>query len=228
MPRVLIGLLLLASCSAPSPIALSPSPSSSASVRAETSPPTPSPSPSSRFTDLKITPAGDIRGDHVLVLQMSSPSGGFPVRESIWDVPLDGGSPRQLVSYTRAGGPYTDYDVMTLPRQLYADGHRIVLSHPVDAAGNGLIVVDLVAGTARTIPLEGIVNEPAWSPDGEHIAYRHATVAGALQKDDGVWVVSASGGDARQLAPTALSGGATSVYAWTEDGSSVIFAPTTD
>src|SRR5256886_2080242 len=228
MPRVLIGLLLLASCSAPSPIALSPSPSSSASVRAETSSPTPSPSPSSRFTDLKITPAGDVRGDNVLVLQVSSPSGGFPARESIWDVPLDGGNPRQLVSYTRAGGFYTDYDLMTLPRQLSADGHQIVLSHPVDAAGSGLIVVDLVAGTARTIPLEGIVNEPSWSPDGEHIAYRHATVAGALQKDDGVWVVSASGGDARQVVPTLLSGGATSVYGWTEDGSGVIFAPTTD
>src|SRR5437870_9867501 len=90
MPRVLIGLLLLGSCSAPGPIALSPSPSSSASVPAETSPPTTAPSPSSRFTDLKITPAGDVRGDHVLVLQVSSPSGGFPVRESIWDVPLDG------------------------------------------------------------------------------------------------------------------------------------------
>jgi Tol biopolymer transport system component len=163
----------------------------------------------------------------VLVMQMSSPSGGFPNRESIWDVPLDGGSPRQLVIYTRAGGLYGDYDVISLPRQLSSDGHRVVLSDPIDAAGRGLIVVDLIAGTARTIALDGIVNQPAWSPDGQRIAYRHATLPGVLPKDDGVWIVSASGGDARQVAPSAPSG-ATTAYGWNEDGSGVIFASTTD
>jgi Tol biopolymer transport system component len=186
------------------------------------------PSLSPRFTDLKITAAGDVRGDHVLVMQTSSPSGGFPNRESIWDLPLDGGSPRELVAYTRAGGLYGDYDVISLPRQLSSDGRRLVLSDPVDAAGRGLIVADLIAGNARTIALDGIVNQPAWSPDGERIAYRHATVAGALPKDDGVWIVSASGGDARQVVPGASSGGATTSYGWTQDGSGVMFAATTD
>ena len=160
-------------------------------------------------------------------MQMSSPASGFPDRESIWDVPLDGGSPRQLVAYTRAGGLYGDYDVISLPRQLSPDGHRLVLSDPIDAAGSGLIIVEIVAGTARKIALDGIVNQPAWSPDGGRIAYRHATIAGVLPKDDGVWIVSASGADARQVVPGAPSG-AMSVYGWTEDGGGVIFAPTRD
>jgi hypothetical protein len=225
MPRGLIALVLVVSCTAPGPVALSSSPTSPSP--APSSNPTTSSSPSPRFTDLKVAAVGDIRGDHVLVMQMSSPSGGFPSRESIWDVPLDGGNPRQLVGYTRAGGLYGDYDVISLPRQLSSDGHRLVLSDPVDAAGRGLIVVDLIAGAARTIPIDGIVNQPAWSPDGERIAYRHATVPGVLPKDDGVWIVSVSGGDAHQVVPGAASG-ATSVYGWTQDGSGVIFAATTD
>ena len=225
MPRGLIALVLVVSCTAPGPVALSSSPTTPSP--APSSNPITSALPSPRFADLKVTAVGDIRGDHVLVMQMSSPSGGFPNRESIWDVPLDGGNPRQLVGYTRAGGLYGDYDVISLPRQLSSDGHRLVLSDPVDAAGRGLIVVDLFAGAARTIPIDGIVNQPAWSPDGERIAYRHATVPGVLPKDDGVWIVSASGGDTRQVIPGAASG-ATSVYGWTQDGSGVIFAPTTD
>lgn len=226
MPRVLLALTLVVSCTAPGPVVLSPSPSSSA-VAQSGNPPTSSPSPTREFSDLKAVAAGDIRGDHVLVLQVSSPSGGFPNRESIWDVPLDGGTPRQLVAYTRAGGIYGDYDVVSLPRQLSSDGHRVVLSDPLDAAGRGLIVVDLIAGTARMIALDGIVNQPAWSPDGARIAYRHATLTAVLPQDDGVWTVGASGGDARQVVRSAPSG-ATTVYGWTEDGSAVIFAPSTD
>jgi hypothetical protein len=226
MPRGLVALALVVSCTAPGPVAVSSSPTN-ASPAPSSNAPGASPSLSPRFTDLKVTAAGDVRGDHVLVLQTSSPSGGFPNRESIWDVPLDGGSPRELVAYTRAGGLYGDYDAISLPRQLSSDGRRLVLSDPIDAAGRGLIVVDLIAGTARTIALDGIVNQPAWSPDGERIAYRHATIAGALPKDDGVWIVRASGGDARQVFPGALSGATTS-YGWTQDGSGVIFAATTD
>lgn len=160
-------------------------------------------------------------------MQTSSPSAGSPSRESIWDVPLDGGGPRQLVAYMRAGGLYGDYDAINLPRQLSSDGHRLVLSDPIDAAGRGLIVVDLIAGAARTIPIDGIVNQPAWSPDASAIAYRHATVSGPLPKDDGLWIVSASGGVARQVVPGVLGGGATTSYGWTQDGAGLIFATNT-
>ena len=225
--RLALILALLASCGPPAAVGVtgSPTPSAAPSV-VEVPSPASSRSPAPEFRDLKITPAGDVRGDHALVLQVSSPPGGFPSTLIVWDVPLDGSGPRQLVSYERASGPLADFDSLALSRQLSPDGRRLVLSDPVDVAGAGLVVVDLVMGTARRIPLEGITNQPAWSPDGERIAYRGATMAGALQKDTGVWVVSAAGAGARQLVPSELAAGAgaTTVYGWTEDGKGVIFS----
>ena len=196
--RLALILALLASCGAPAAVQVtgSPTPSAAPSV-VEVPSPAISRSPAPEFRDLIV-----------------------------WDVPLDGSGPRQLVSYERASGPLADFDSLALSRQLSPDGRRLVLSDPVDVAGAGLVVVDLVMGTARRIPLEGITNQPAWSPDGERIAYRGATMAGALQKDTGVWVVSAAGAGARQLVPSELAAGAgaTTVYGWTEDGKGVIFS----
>jgi Tol biopolymer transport system component len=122
---------------------------------------------------------------------------------------------------------------MALTRQLSPDGRRLVLSDPLEADG-GLIIVDLIAGAARRIPLVaggGLVGAsgwPAWSPDGRWIAYRGAIASGLLQKDTGVWVVSEAGGDARQVVPSDLSSGATSVYGWTDDGEGIIYAQKPD
>src|SRR3989442_12819779 len=112
---------------------------------------------------------------------------------------------------------------MALSRQLSPDGRRLVLSDPLDADG-GLIIVDLIAGAARRIPLVaggGLVGAsgwPAWSPEGRRIAYRGAIASGVLQKDTGVWVVSESGGGARQMGPSDLSSGATRIYGLSDEG----------
>ncbi len=160
-----------------------------------------------------------MRGDHALVLQVNSSSiAGVASKVIIWDVPLDGSTPRQLVTYTRGPQLFTDFEILALSRQLSSDGRHLALSDPVDVTGNGLVVVDLVAGSTQRIALEGIANQPRWSPNGESIAYRGAILGSPLSKDTGVWVVSASGGAARQVATSdiAAGSGATMLYGWTD------------
>ena len=98
MTRIGLGLALamLMSCTASPPVALSPTPTPTASQSVVPAP-TPTPSPSPR-PDLTIVPAGEIRGDHALVLQVSQQPGGATGAMRFWDVPVDGTAPRQLLS----------------------------------------------------------------------------------------------------------------------------------
>lgn len=221
MRTLLAALVLLASCTMPpsstsatqSPTAL---PSATLLV---TSSPSASPSPSGALQDLQVVAAGDVRGDHALVLQVNSSSiAGVASKVIIWDVPVDGSTARQLVTYTRGPQAFTDFDILSLSQQLSGDGRHLVLSDPLDVSGNGLVVVDLVAGSTQRIALEGIANQPRWSPNGESIAYRSAALGSPFSRDTGVWVVGASGGAARQVATSdiAAGSGATLVYGWTD------------
>src|SRR2546426_3840158 len=141
MRGLLFGVALLLSCTAP------PITTGSASPRVTL---TPSSSvtapPSSASSDLKVVAAGQISGDHSLVLGVvSSPTAGVPSQPRIWDVPLDGSPPRLLVAYTRGAQVFTDFDRLELSRQLSADGRQLVLSDPTDIAGSGLVIIDLIA-----------------------------------------------------------------------------------
>src|SRR6266700_147445 len=134
MRGLMIGVALLLSCTAPvatgsaSPdVTRTPSPSA-----------TPSTSLSPVLGDLKMVAAGQISGDHVLVLGVvSSPTAGVPSQPRIWDVPLDGSPARLLVAYTRGAQIFTDYDRFDLSRQLSADGRQLVLSDPTEVVGSG-------------------------------------------------------------------------------------------
>ena len=146
-----MAVLAIASCISPPPTpSQSTSPTSAASPIA--SPTASAPVAASPFRDLRVTPSGELHGDHALLVQIDSSSSGAPSGVVIWDAPLDGSPARQLVAYTRGPQIFAEYDVMALTRQLSPDGRRLVLSDPLDADG-GLIVVDLIAGTARRIPL---------------------------------------------------------------------------
>ncbi len=219
MRAIAIALLLL-SCTAPSAAVPSPTATASSSPR-----PSATASPSSR-PDMTIAAAGEIRGDHALVLQVSQQPGGTTTAYRFWDVPLDGSATKLLLAYNRGEQLLTDFDYFDFSRQLSPDGRQLVLADPVDIAGTGLLVVDLIAGTTRKIPIGGGATQPAWSPGGQGIAYRGFTVAGPFQKETGIWVVPASSGSPQQvMASDRPAGtGATSLYGWTEDGTGVAFA----
>lgn len=203
----------------PSPIATDASPT--VATR-----PTGTPPPTKR-PDLTIAAAGELRGDHALVLQGSQQPGGAATAYRFWDVPLDGSAPRLLVAYNRGEQLLTDFDYFDFSRQLSADGRRLVLTDPVDIAGTGLLVADLIAGTTQLIATSGAAGDAAWSPDSKQIAYRGFTVAGPFQKESGIWVVSVSGGAPRQIwtSDRPAGDGATTIYGWTEDGTGVAFSP---
>ena len=223
MWRLSVALAVLLSCApvtvpSPSPVATGASPP--AATR-----PTATPSPTKR-PDLTITAAGELRGDHALVLQGSQQPGGAATAYRFWDVPLDGSAPKLLVAYNRGDQLLTDFDYFDFSRQLSPDGRRLVLTDPVDIAGTGLLVVDLVVGTTQRIATSGAAGLPAWSPDGQQIAYRGFTVAGPFQKESGIWVVSVSGGAPRQIwtSDRRAGDGAIVIYGWTGDGTGVAFS----
>jgi hypothetical protein len=224
--RLTIAVTLLLSCTAPAPVA-APSPTA---TPPSTLPPsaTASPSPSPAFPDLTVAAAGELHGDHALVLQLlTSAIAGVPSQPRFWDVPLDGGAPRQLVGYTRGPQGYTDFDSFDFSRQLSSDGRQLVLADPMDVAGSGLVIIDLIAGTARKIALPTGSDQPAWSPDGQRIAYRGFSIAGPYQQDLGIWVVSSAGGEPKNVVPSDIraGSGAMYLYGWTADGSDVFFDP---
>jgi WD40 repeat protein len=220
--RLAIAIALLLSCTATPVTVPSPSPIATAS-------PIPLPSatasPSSR-PDLTIVPAGLISGDHAVVLQFSQQPGGATSAFRFWDVPLDGSPPKQLLSYNQGEQLLTGFDYFDFSRQLSPDGRQLVLADPVDVAGTGLLVVDLIGGTTRRIATIGAAGSPAWSPDGQRIAYRGFTVAGPFQKESGIWVVAATGGAAQQVwtSDRPAGAGAILLYGWTEDGTGVAFS----
>ena len=222
---VLVGFALLLSCTAPPITVPSPSPSPSPSPTA-TAAPTATASPTAKSLDLTVAAAGEQRGDHALVLQIGDQPGSMVNTNRFWDVPLDGTAPKLLVSYTKVRSMLTDFDYFSFDRQLSPDGRRLVVSDQIDVAGTGLLVVDLIAGTVRTIDAGGGVNTPAWSPDGQRIAYSGFDVAGPFQKETGIWTVSATGGLPRRVwaSDRAAGTGATFILGWTEDGLGIAIA----
>jgi dipeptidyl aminopeptidase/acylaminoacyl peptidase len=174
---------------------------------------------------MSIVPAGAISGDHALVVQYSQQPGGEVGAVRYWDVPLDGSNPRQLVSYNQ-GPRILISDAFDPWLKLSPDGRQLALTDPVDMAGTGVLIVDLVAGTTRLIRTDTFAGNATWSPDGQRIAYRGFTVTGPLQKEAGIWMVAASGGAAEQVwvSDAAAGGNRTTIYGWTEDGASIAFS----
>src|SRR5258707_150647 len=81
-------------------------------------PPAATAAPTAKPLDITVTPAGEQRGDHGLVLQIADQPGSIVNIHRIWDVPLDGSPPTLLVSYTQVRSMLTGFDYFSFERQL--------------------------------------------------------------------------------------------------------------
>jgi Tol biopolymer transport system component len=88
-----------------------------------------------------------------------------------------------------------------------------------DVSDRAIVVVEIAPdGTASaprlTLPIasRGSMVCPAWSPDGNRLAFR---------VDDGLWIVGRDGGAARRWPISAITGDAENELAWSRDGARI-------
>ncbi len=126
--------------------------------------------------------------------------------EWIWTVPLDGGLPAPLV---RGTARWTSFDPS--PDGTRLAGARCTATHCE------LAVVGIDGGGEQVLSSGRRYHDVRWSPDGRWIAF----TGGDRPQDtvsSGLWVVAASGGEPRRLAPDGAR------IAWLEDSRGLLFA----
>jgi len=108
--------------------------------------------------------------------------------ENIWFMPLGGGTPVQLTS-----GPGPDSEPSV------ARGGGVSFMNIRDRTG--IFICDLASGEKRELESHsGPLWAPAFSPDGEEVAYSRAEADGSWH----IWVVSVGSGEQRRLTSSAL------------------------
>jgi Tol biopolymer transport system component len=120
-------------------------------------------------------------------IAFASTRNGGPM--SIWTMDVKGGS---LARVTRTHGEYPDWS---------PDGSRIVYAAPAGGGSNGpydLWVADLMGAreAQRITSWAGTDFAPAWSPDGEWIAYQ-SDISGRFE----LWLIRPDGSDAHAVTP---------------------------
>ena len=145
-------------------------------------------------------------GAHVLFVSDRSGSG------DLWAVPLAGGEPQRLTDSPVDDGPgWWSPDGQTI---LFVSrrGGRLNLYTMPAAGGAATALTDWPAGA----------HDPAWSPDGQSIAFH----SGRDATREDLWVIAASGGEARRV--TTLDGGLDGPPVWSPDARSLFFTGTAD
>lgn len=119
-------------------------------------------------------------------------------RTHVWITAVDKPEPRQLTS-----GLYYDHALTFSPS---GDEIAFVSNHEPDpdANNNGdIFAVDLHGEVRQITQTKGCEYEPAWSPDGEWIAYtatkRDVTTIDSVAEDTHVWVIEAGGSERHEL-----------------------------
>jgi Tol biopolymer transport system component/tRNA A-37 threonylcarbamoyl transferase component Bud32 len=133
-------------------------------------------------------------------LPVVSPDGKYVVYSSgregtpdLWIQPVKGGEPTRLTNDVRSEG-WTTFS---------PDGTQIVFSRRT-----GIFVLSIVGRKERQLTEEGAY--PAFSPDGQHVAYRSQD-----GRDNIFWVIRAAGGVPRKIYSTQTS---VAGPAWSPDG----------
>ena len=120
-------------------------------------------------------------------------------RTHVWLVEIERPQPLQLTS-----GPFYDHAVAFSPR---GDEIAFLSNHESDPDANNnsdIFAVDFGGQTRQITQTKGCEFDPVWSPDGRSIAYtatrRDVTTIDSVAEDTHLWVITASGGMARELA----------------------------
>jgi len=108
------------------------------------------------------------------------------------------------------------------------DGRRIafaVLEYDALSERNELVssiyAVDRDGRTVRRLTRgSGSEDQPAWSPNGDRIVYRHVDSSGRAD----IWVMSADGSNSRNLTADLPAGANQHTPAWSPDGTRIAFA----
>lgn len=141
--------------------------------------------------------AFEVKDDDFLMNAAPSPS-------HIWVIGASGGEAKRVTSGTwslpvaRPPGP------LPSPINWTPDGKSIAFTrNETPSSGNSdtarVAFVDVDSGTVRTLATAKTQQtQPVISPDGKHVAFMHAH-NGELQSENRFWLVSAQGGDAKQV-----------------------------
>jgi hypothetical protein len=182
---------------------------------------------------------GQLTGDWVFMLRRSTLSGTLPhasgaeqvvatdhAIDALTLVPIDGPETRTVTVATFMSNLGSGIVATNqIAAQLSPDGRRLVLSVGTSGPQGGvrlaLVVVDLASGNMFTLTTDPRYHDdtPAWSPDGQHIAFTRRFVIDG--KDAGIWVIGPQPGSAVRgpfLAPVDVVGRRSVVYQWTPDG----------
>jgi Tol biopolymer transport system component len=145
--------------------------------------------------------------DSASIIHYSPPAGG-ETQGSLWEVSALGGAPRRLASSLSGADLSHDGTKLAFFR-LNSGQVELVVS---DRNGSSPRVINRVSSQFSSM-------YPRWSPDDRWIAYEHSS---GIWSDD-IYVVSASGGEPRQVThdDTLMSG-----LAWLPDGSGIIYSST--
>ncbi|MBZ5550722.1 MAG: protein kinase [Acidobacteriia bacterium] len=143
--------------------------------------------------------------DSAAIIYYSPPPEG-DVQGALWEISALGGAPRRLISGMSGA-------------EVSHDGKRLTFFRLNDKQME-LVVSDRNGSNARVVlqaPVSFSYRQPRWSPDDGTIAYLHSRENWA----DDVYVVSSSGGSARQVTHdnTLMSG-----LAWLADGSRLLYS----
>jgi Tol biopolymer transport system component/imidazolonepropionase-like amidohydrolase len=146
-------------------------------------------------------------------------------RTGLWLLKIDAGNPRQLTQLSDPDG-YEGDAAWSPDGRVIAFVRLIPPASPDKPPRGGIILLDVDAGTESELPLTGvtspILNDPAWTSDGKHIAFVTRMGPRAGQ----VWIVPANGG---QATPITKDDAQLSVPSLSPDGHTMAyFAPDAD
>ena len=190
------------------------------------------------FVPAQTRGLGQLSGDWVFLLRRSTlfgtlPSGQISATDHAVDslilVPLarpDTGAVAVATFLSNLGGGIVATNLVGA--QLSPDGRRVVLSvgtkGPQGGERLGLVIVDLASGNISNLTTDASYHDdtPAWSPDGEWIAFSRRTVSDG--RDAGLWNVSARspGSDIfPRLITRQMSEPRSFIYRWLPDSKSL-------